>query len=655
MELLALALVFLPALAAIGIAVSGLRSERALGAAAIAVTGVMFALMLAAVRFGGDGVVTVPVMNLSFCFDGFRKLYGTVVCFMWLISALLSPQYFRHHDHLRRYYFFFLLCLGFTAGVFLSADLYTTFLFFELMSLGSYVWVVQEETEGALAAGKTYLTIAVLGGLVTLMGLLLLHHLTGTLVISELRAACAAVENRRALWAAALCVLFGFGAKAGVFPLHIWLPQAHPVAPAPVSALLSGVLTKAGIFGVLLLTAQVHPGDTRWGLLILALGAVTMVLGAVLAVFSNNLKYILACSSLSQIGFILLGVAMISLLGEHNALAANGTVLYMLNHSLVKLTLFLFAGVVYANTHALDLNAIRGFGRGKPLLHAVFLCGAGSLAGIPGFCGYLGKTLLHEGIVELAAETGSWGITAVEWLFLFSGGLTAAYLTKIYVALFWQKPISPTGKTWGTPMTVTALVLAALPLPVLGLLPHGLAEPVAALALPFVGGHPFGHAVHYLAWENLKGVAISLTIGMAVYFLFIRLVLMDRKGAEAVYLERWPRWLSLEERVYRPVIRGLYRVLNVVMRAVCDALDFLVLVARRTFLRDSRPRRHKSPRSAMIHAMTHGGQRTEQEAADRLGTILDTLRRMEGSLSYALLMACLGLCVVLVCILLYVF
>ena len=328
-----------------------------------------------------------------------------------------------------------------------------------------------------------------------------------------------------------------------------------------------------------------------------------MVLGAAIAVFSNNLKYILACSSLSQIGFILVGTAALSLLGQHNALAAHGTVLYMMNHSLVKLTLFLLAGVVYCNTHALDLNQIRGYGRGKPLLHGLFLCGACSLAGIPGFLGYISKTLVHESLVELAAESGSLGVTAVEWLFLFSGGLTAAYLTKIYVALFWQKPVSPTGKTWGTPMTVTALVLAALPLPVLGLLPHGLAEPVAALALPFVGGHPFGHAVHYLAWENLKGVAISLTIGMAV----------------------------------------------------CDALDFLVLVARRTFLRDSRPRRHRSPRSAMIHAMTHGGQRTEQEAADRLGTILDTLRRMEGSLSYALLMACLGLCIVLVCILLYVF
>ena len=375
----------------------------------------------------------------------------------------------------------------------------------------------------------------------------------------------------------------------------------------------------------------------------------------VIAVFSNNLKYILACSSLSQIGFILVGTAALSLLGQHNALAAHGTVLYMMNHSLVKLTLFLLAGVVYCNTHALDLNQIRGFGRGKPLLHILFLCGACSLAGIPGFLGYISKTLVHESLVELAAESGSLGVTAVEWLFLFSGGLTAAYLTKIYAALFWQKPAASTGRTWGTPATTAALILAALPLPVLGLLPHVLAEPVAALALPFVGGHPFGHAVHYLAWENLKGVAISLTIGMAVYFLFIRLVLMDRREGQVVYLERWPRWLSLEDRVYRPAIRGLYRLLNVVLRAVCDALDFLVLLARRTFLRDSRPRRRKSPRSAVLHAMTHGGQRTEQEAADRLGTILDTIRRMEGSLSYALLMACLGLCIVLVCILLYVF
>ena len=652
-----LILFVLPAVMAVGIAIPRRRelSAQWVGELVIATTLLVLGAMLALCRLPVGTVIVSPVVGLSFTFGGFQRLYGLVVCFMWLICAMLSPQYFRGHHHLRRYYFFFLICLSFTLGVFLSADLKTTFLFFELMSLGSYVWVVQEETPEALDAGKTYLTIAVLGGLVTLMGLFLLQHLTGTLVLSELKAACAAVTDRTALWWAALCVFFGFAAKAGVFPLHIWLPKAHPVAPAPASALLSGVLTKAGIFGALIITADLLPGEHRWGVLLLALGAVTMVLGAAIAVFSNNLKYILACSSLSQIGFILVGTAALSLLGQHNALAAHGTVLYMMNHSLVKLTLFLLAGVVYCNTHALDLNQIRGFGRGKPLLHILFLCGACSLAGIPGFLGYISKTLVHESLVELAAESGSLGVTAVEWLFLFSGGLTAAYLTKIYAALFWQKPAASTGRTWGTPATTAALILAALPLPVLGLLPHVLAEPAAALALPFVGGHPFGHAVHYLAWENLKGVAISLTIGMAVYFLFIRLVLMDRREGQVVYLERWPRWLSLEDRVYRPAIRGLYRLLNVVLRAVCDALDFLVLLARRTFLRDSRPRRRKSPRSAVLHAMTHGGQRTEQEAADRLGTILDTIRRMEGSLSYALLMACLGLCIVLVCILLYVF
>ena len=440
-----LLLILLPLMGSVPLLLTRSESETRLGRWSCAVTGLTLLVMVLAVctRFGES--LDIPLCGIRFTLDGFRCIYGLVVSFMWFVSALLTPQYFRGHHHLRRYHFFFLLCLSFTMGVFLSADLYTTFLFFELMSLSSYAWVVQEESPDALDAGKTYLTIAVLGGLVTLMGLFLLYRLTGTLVIADLPGLCAGVADRSQLWAAALCIFFGFAAKAGVFPLHIWLPKAHPVAPAPASALLSGVLTKAGIFGALIITADLLPGEHRWGVLLLALGAVTMVLGAVIAVFSNNLKYILACSSLSQIGFILVGTAALSLLGQHNALAAHGTVLYMMNHSLVKLTLFLLAGVVYCNTHALDLNQIRGYGRGKPLLHILFLCGACSLAGIPGFLGYISKTLVHESLVELAAESGSLGVTAVEWLFLFSGGLTAAYLTKIYAALFWQKPAASTG------------------------------------------------------------------------------------------------------------------------------------------------------------------------------------------------------------------
>ena len=140
------------------------------------------------------------------------------------------------------------------------------------------------------------------------------------------------------------------------------------------------------------------------------LAAVTMFLGAVLALFSVDLKRTLACSSMSQIGFILTGISMMCLLGEENALAARGTLLHMANHSLIKLCLFMCAGCVYMNVHSLSLNDIRGFGRKKPLLFISFLMGALGIGGIPLWNGYVSKTLIHESIVEYAeilAEKGA--------------------------------------------------------------------------------------------------------------------------------------------------------------------------------------------------------------------------------------------------------
>ncbi|MBR0211202.1 MAG: sodium:proton antiporter [Oscillospiraceae bacterium] len=640
---------FFPVAAAL--LVPAFRTERLQGrwATAVCLITLVSTVVTGASLYGSQ--VVMPALRLRLAFDGFRVLYAVIVCFMWTMAALLSPEYFEGHRHMKRYYCFFLLCLGATVGVFLAADLYTLFLFFEIMSLGSYVWVVQEETEGAMAAGRTYLTIAVLGGLVTLMGLFLLYHLTGTLEISALKAACLLVANRRALWAAALCIFFGFAAKAGAFPLHIWLPKAHPVAPAPASALLSGVLTKAGVLGVLIITARILPYDDRWGTLLLAVGTVTMVLGAVMAVCSTNIKHIFACSSLSQIGFILVGVSMINLLGEENALAAHGTVLYMMNHSLVKLTLFLLSGVVYMNCHALDLNDIRGFGRNKPWLHLLFLLGAGSLAGIPGLCGYLSKTLVHEAIVAYAHLSQHWAITAVEWLFLISGGLTAAYLTKVYVALFWQKgkEIDP---TWGTWRSWLAVTLSAVTLPVLGLAPHALEEKLTGLTLGFTGGHPLPHQVHYFSPENLKGVAISLAIGMAVYFLFIRRVLMDREGN---YVNRWPRWLDMEEYFYKPILHTLTGLAGVAARAVCDLPDAVILLLRRTVLRPVRSKARRHPYTLGARMLARFRDLAHPDAADRFSTVQEAASRMAGSLSFALLATCLGVCALLVAVMIHVF
>ena len=597
--------------------------------------------------------VRIPVFGFSFCFDGFHAVYAIVSSFMWLCSALLSHQYFKGHHNKSRYNFFFLLTLGATMGVFLSADLLTTFVFFEIMSFTSYVWVVQEQTDEAMSAGKTYITIAVLGGMVALMGLFLLYSISGTLEIDALYEAVSAAGKSTRLYVSAFCLLFGFGAKAGMFPLHIWLPKAHPVAPAPASALLSGVLTKAGVFGILVITGHILREDKIWGYTLLILACITMVLGALLAVFSINLKRTLACSSLSQIGFILTGVSMITLLGEENALAANGTFLYMMNHSVVKLVLFLAAGAIYMSAHTLDLNKLRGFGRGKPFLAVIFLIGACSLAGIPGVCGYISKTLVHESIVEYAHHAGAL-ITAVEWLFLFSGGLTAAYMMKLFVAIFIEKGKGEEKKMKLSLSSKVALILAAIPLIVLGVLPHILSEKITEIMLPLANGHAFHHAVEYTAWANLKGVLISLSIGALVYFGFIRTVLIKKKDGKKTYICPWSDKISIENLLYVPVCRACVFILSVICRAADNVTDALVLLLRKTVFRDSREEKvvHKHRIAYAVGSVVDKIKAKKDHAnAKKFSSVTETVtrtsKRITGNFSFALLMACIGICSIL--------
>ena len=596
--------------------------------------------------------------TFNFAGSSFQLIYAVITTFMWFCASLLSPQYFKGHHDLSRYYFFFLVTLGATTGVFLSADLITTFVFFEIMSFTSYTWVVQDENKEALSAGKTYLTIAVIGGMVCLMGLFLLYNLTGTLVIAELPPVIHTLPKTPKLYISAFCMLVGFGAKAGLFPLHIWLPKAHPVAPAPASALLSGVLTKTGIFGILIISSKILVEDELWGKVLLVLGTITMVLGALLAVFSVNLKRTLACSSLSQIGFITVGASMLVLLGEENALAANGTVLYMLNHSIVKLVLFLSAGAIYLGAHTLDLNKLKGYGRNKPLILIPFLIGALSLAGIPGTSGYIAKTLVHESIVEYAHH-GGWTITLVEWLFPFSGGLTAAYMLKLFITIFVKKPAeeTPKGKAL-SPLSAIALILSAIVIPVIGVLPHKLAEKISLSMVELIGGHHFHHQVHYLAFENLKGVIISVTIGLVVYFLFIRKALTKEQDGKKIIVNPLENKFSLEENVYKPLFRATISVIFVFAKACCDITDIIVFVLSKTILKlskehgEAQPRRYSYALGAFFdkHSKHHSNE-NEETIADYLASISETISqttsRLSRSFSFALFMTCFGICLVL--------
>lgn len=572
-------LILLPLAGAVGAKAIGKTHKRARGVFVRAVCFIEFLMALylfVGVLNGKSEAFTLSNVcgkGVSFRADGFRSMYALVASFMWLMTAFMSERYFAHYHNRSRYYFFNLLTLTGVMGLFLSDDLYTGFIFFEIMSMASYPWVAHDETEDALRAAGTYLAVAVIGGMVTLMGMFMMDMKIGSLSYDAIRAARGTVD----LGCAPVLVLVGFMAKAGAFPVHIWLPKAHPVAPAPASALLSGMLTKAGMFGILLISTGVYAGSRVFGEALLCVALVTMLLGAVMALFSNNLKRTLACSSMSQIGYILTGVAASVLLGEEGSLPAAGAVSHMVNHSVLKLTLFMAAGAVYMNLHRLDLNDIRGFGRNKYLLHAVFLLGALGLMGVPGFNGYVSKTMIHEGLVEWILESGNpIPFRIAEWVFLFAAGLTTGYMLKLYIAVFWQKNADPETQERYDGMrkgylgfrSGMALAVSACLIPVFGCLPNRTLFRLAGISLPFLGLEA-PEEIAFFSFENLKGGMITLVIGVIAYLFAVRKWMFSR---EKGYINRWPAWLDLENAVYRPLLENLIPGLAGVACAVLDHL-----------------------------------------------------------------------------------
>ena len=641
--------------------------------------------------------VDVPFceFGIRFRIDGFRFIYTELAVFMWAMCSLASKRYFLHHKNTNRYYFFWLVTLGATIGVFLSADLVTAFLFFEIMSFASYVFVAQEETKEALRAAETYLAIAVIGGLVALMGMFMLYRSAGSVNFAEI---ASALKNNMTAWeyTAGALILVGFGAKAGVFPLHIWLPKAHPVAPAPASAVLSGMLTKAGVYGVIFVCCKIYAGLVPAGIVMMILAMITMVVGAVLALFSVDLKRTLACSSVSQIGFILTGISMV-ILTPKESLAMGGAFLHMVNHSLFKLVLFLCAGVVMQNLHKLNLNEIRGFGRKKPYLMVCFLMGAVGLGGIPGFSGYLSKTMIHEAIVEGVEHFGF--LKAVEIIFLVSGGITVAYMTKLFVALFIEKNVSnevymrETDIDYITPAGRVAIGLPAVMILVFGILPHVFYDKLATAALPFFSRYVRElHHVHFFNLENLKGAGISLVVGAALYFGVVRTLLMKNENGVKVYVDRWPKKLDLEDAVYRPLLdliskvfgtifmflsdvlpRFVYNIsnifLSVLARVFGEGTDLLTLALRKTLYKEN-PTEHRyigtvetTKLGRAANAVERFLNRTVRKKhpknvdhvvayAEELELTRRKMHMLESSLSFGILMFCIGFCITMIYLLL---
>lgn len=586
-QMILLSLIFLPMVGGMIQSILFQEKEQARDLWNIAVTGVLFAMSL--LLIGKNNVYTYTHIcgnGISFANGGFRTVLAILTAGIWFVTTIFSKSYFAKANNKARYSLFLLLTEGATMGIFLANDFFTLFIFFEMMSFTSFVLVIQEQTEKAIEAAKTYLAVAVIGGLVTLMGLFLLYQKAGTLQMDLLQTFMIQQPKTAEYYIIGGLVFLGFAAKAGIVPLHIWLPKAYTEAPAPATTILSCILTKTGVVGAMAITANLFLHDYIWGYAMLCLGVVTMLWGGILAVFSVNLKRTLACSSMSQIGFLMVGIGMQALLGEHNALAASGTILHFLNHSFLKLVLFTVAGMIYLHTKELNLNYIKGYGRNNLFLKVVFLMALLGIGGIPLGNGYISKTLLHESIVEyihLLQETGQsvFWIQCVEWAFLFAGGLTLAYMTKLFVAVFVEKgknaPQDTTTKGEKILLGVCALIL-----PVLGVFPQATQECLAEMSISFVSAHMPDHTIHYFAWVNLKGALISVVIGALVYGVFIRKCLMTKnQNGETVYLDCFPKWLDLEKMVYRPLLlQGLPFIGALFARMCANLMDGVIALLR---------------------------------------------------------------------------
>jgi formate hydrogenlyase subunit 3/multisubunit Na+/H+ antiporter MnhD subunit len=491
--------------------------------------------------------------NFRMAADQMGLLFALIASAIWLAATLYSYNYIQHEQRRTAYHAFNLLCEAACLGVFLSADFFSLFVFFEIMGLAAYPLVVHSQTYEARRAGVKYIFMAVYGGLSLLLGVLLYSNYAGVLGFTA-RPESAYLTTGSCFLVAGL-MMFGFGIKAGMVPLHVWLPLAHPAAPSPASALLSGVMIKAGAFGILRMVqtfqtpasehvarlaarqattapaAEHLAGSWRYlhnlGWVIIILALLTMVTGMVLALVQDNVKRLLAYSSISQMGFILLGVGVGAYLGPEGGIGLAGAMYHTLNHAFFKALLFLGVGAVYYATHELDMTKLGGLWRKMPFTCA-FTCIAGlGIMGITAFNGFVSKTLLHHAEVEALQMGGAW-LRVVDIVFMVTAGGTICYIAKLISLTFFGRQRSEHAEEAREVPAFMRVAMGALAAGVLavGLFPGWFMRNLIVPALqPFVGLN--AEAVHHLGElkfytpGNVLAILPPLAIGV-VFFLVMR-------------------------------------------------------------------------------------------------------------------------------------
>ncbi|MFO8023741.1 complex I subunit 5 family protein [Thiohalophilus sp.] len=344
--------------------------------------------LFAAVLLPVDSAMELPLLLLGSVWglDGPGRIFLLLSGLLWLGSALYALGYL--HKRRRRFGVFFLLAMSGNFGLIIAQELLSFYLFFALMSLASYGLVVHERSQAALRAGRIYIILVLLGEVLLFTALVMLVNASaGKLDFASVRSAAAQLAHADLLY---LLLLGGLGIKAGLIGLHVWLPLAHPVAPIPASAVLSGAMIKAGLLGWLRLLPMGEVTLAGWGETIMLLGMLTAFYAALIGVLQRDPKVVLAYSSISQMGVMILGVGAGLLSPAAWPLLFMAVTLYALHHGLVKGALFLGVGMSVAASH-----------RQRYWVGAGLLLAALAMAGAPWSGGMLVKDLLKSGLQSI--------------------------------------------------------------------------------------------------------------------------------------------------------------------------------------------------------------------------------------------------------------
>ena len=361
---------------------------------------------------------------LLFCNDGLSVLFSVLVALVWFVVGIYSVHYLKETKKPVMFYGFYLIALGVLQGLSLAGNLVTFYLFYEWMTLMTVPLVFYNRTKEAVRASRKYLFYSVAGAGLSLAGIFLLAGNAEGLVFTG--NALNAGANRTEVLLAAFLLVLGFGTKAGMFPMHGWLPTAHPVAPAPASAVLSGVITKAGVLGIIRSLYYIIGMDFLKGTYVqtvfLTLSLITVFMGSMLAYKEKILKKRLAYSTVSQVSYVLFGLALFTPAGFAAAL------LHVVFHSVIKNGLFLFAGTVIHQTGEERVEGLKGMGNYMPVTFWCFTFASLALVGIPPLAGFVSKWYLAKGAMEASVGLFSYIGPAV---LLVSALLTAGYLLSV--------------------------------------------------------------------------------------------------------------------------------------------------------------------------------------------------------------------------------